>query len=302
MWNHQKLHFLQSQISIKKNQNCKLESVQTSKGFTTTTTVPLRSTNELEPWYHNSKSGALLMEFSWEFLLRFPPLSTWTYSLPPHCHLAQASSAPSTYSPRLPVTSLYAPPPSPTGRLPVLLPQLGFLFLPTLPLTWASTLPYPWVSSTPPLPPSAKLSVPSLPSPFTLTKVSSLLSLLTQTSSPFFLCTLTPFQLPSPHPHQGFMIKWIDLLRWDSKTFKKWNYDLLWLLWLWCVIWSVQRRIVCSSRLVRTAKQKSLQEINQWKQRWKDPQKQFRKWQASWWWNGIVSFLQNQDLSTSYWK
>ena len=213
MWNHQKLHFLQSQISIKKNQNCKLESVQTSKGFTTTTTVPLRSTNELEPWYHNSKSGALLMEFSWDFLIRFPPLSTWTYSLPPHCHLAQASSPPSTYAPRFPVTSLSAPL-TYSCRLPVSahsVPHLGF------------HSPLPLGFQYPPLPPSAKLSVPSLPSPFTFTKVSSLLSLLTQTSSPFFLCTLTPFQLPSPHPHQGFMIKWIDLLRWDSKTFKKWN-------------------------------------------------------------------------------
>ena len=170
----------------------------------------------------------LSMEFSWEFLLRYPclfdkkvpSLSTWTSSLSPHCPLAQASNSPSVYSPRLPVTSLYAPP-SPTGRLPVLLPQLGFLFLPTLPLTWASTLPYPWASSPSTSVPLSQAfnSIPTLP--LSLTKVSSLLSLVAETSSPFFLCTLTPFWT-NPHPHLGF--KWIDFLyRWDSKTFKNWS-------------------------------------------------------------------------------
>ena len=129
--------------------------------------------------------------------------------IPSPLHLDLQSSSPlppspsfqspaSTYSPRLPVTSLSAPL-TYSCRLPVSahsVPHLGFHS--PLPLGFQ----YP-----PPLPPSAKLSVPSLPSPFTLTRVSSLLSLLTQTSSPFFLCTLTPFQLPSPHPHPGFMIK-----------------------------------------------------------------------------------------------
>ena len=151
----------------KKNQNCKIESVQTSKGFTTTTIVPLRSTNELEPWYHNNKSGALLIESSWDFLLRYPglfdkrvpPLSTWTSSLSPHCPLAKLSVF-YAFSPRL--------------RLPVLLPWLGFQFLPTLP--------YPWASS-----PSSSASFNQAFSPFptlpiSLTKIPSPLLLLTQTS------------------------------------------------------------------------------------------------------------------------
>ena len=174
----------------------------------------------------------LSMEFSWEFLLRYPclfdkkvpSLSTWTSSLSPHCPLAQASNSPSVYSPRLPVTSLYAPPPSPTGRLPVLLPQLGFLFLPTLPLTWASTLPYPWASSPSTSAPLSQAfsSIPTLPlslSPRFLFSSHSSLRLLVPSS----FAPSPPSEHANPqHPHLGF--KWIEFLyRWDSITFKNWS-------------------------------------------------------------------------------
>ena len=257
----------------KKNQNCKIESVQTSKGFTTTTIVPLRSTNELEPWYHNNKSGALLIESSWDFLLRYPglfdkrvpPLSTWTSSLSTHCPPSPSFLSPYAYSPRL--------------RLPVLLPWLGFQFLPTLP--------YPWASS-----PSSSASFNQAFSPFptlpiSLTKIPSPLLLLTQTSVLSSLALSPPSKPPLVNTLTQAWFAW-----WDSKIFKNWIKT-----YFGCCDCDVLSGL-CKGGLCAplgwsgsTAKQKSLQEINQWKQRRKDPQEQFRKWHASWWWNGIVAFL-----------
>ena len=112
------------------------------KVFTTPTLVPLRSTNELKPQYHNNKTGTFLVEFSLEFLPRIPITLINTASNQAFQSLSlyllnQASSLPSS----LAFTWASSPshlPPHPGFRLPVFIPLWPSPRLPVSPPLWLS--------------------------------------------------------------------------------------------------------------------------------------------------------------------